>query len=337
VAGNVTSDLWIGAGEASGLERRASPITRGAQVGFFTDTTLCIGCKACEVACKQWNQLPDDGFVFTGMSYDNTGRLGASTWRHVAFVEHEAPLPGQGSPRDGAAAAAQPFAELFPAGQPGPTSLLREIAPSHVETPVPLGPTERALSRFSWLMMSDVCKHCERAGCLEACPTGAILRTEFGSVYVQPDVCNGCGYCISACPFGVVDRREDDGRAWKCTLCYDRLEGGMVPACAKACPTASIQFGELSDLRARARRRVEQLHARGVDQAYLYGEDASSQPGTEGLHAFFLLCAEPELYNLPPDPVVPTAKVVRSWWAMAAGVLSLAALAVGSVLSERRS
>ncbi len=271
------------------------------QYGFFTDTTLCIGCKACEVACKQWNQLPDDGFVFTGMSYDNTGHLGASTWRHVAFVERETPLP------------------------------------THIETPVAIGPTEQALSKFSWLMMSDVCKHCERAGCLEACPTGAILRTELGSVYIQPDICNGCGYCVSACPFGVVDRREDDGRAWKCTLCYDRQKGGMIPACAKACPTASIQFGELSDLRERARRRVEQLHGRGVEQAYLYGEDAASQPGTEGLHAFFLLCDRPEVYNLPPDPVVPTAKIVRSWWAMAAGVLSLAALAVGSALSARRA
>ncbi|HEX8907675.1 MAG TPA: 4Fe-4S dicluster domain-containing protein, partial [Anaeromyxobacteraceae bacterium] len=165
-------------------------------MGFFTDTTLCIGCKACEVACKQWNQLPDDGFLFTGMSYDNTGHLGASTWRHVAFVERPAALPGQGTPRDGAEAGAQAFGPLRPAGQPGTTSLLADfIAPSQIETPVPLGPTQQALSNFSWLMMSDVCKHCERAGCLEACPTGAIVRTEFGSVYVQPDVCNGCGYC----------------------------------------------------------------------------------------------------------------------------------------------
>ncbi|WP_242352573.1 MULTISPECIES: 4Fe-4S dicluster domain-containing protein [unclassified Anaeromyxobacter] len=308
------------------------------RMGFFTDTTLCIGCKACEVACKQWNQLPDDGFHFTGMSYDNTGMLGASTWRHVAFVERAAELPGQGSPRDGVEGGARAFGELFPAGQPGPTSLLgHDIQPTHLETPVALGPTERALGKFSWLMISDVCKHCERAGCLEACPTGAIVRTEFGSVYVQPDVCNGCGYCVSACPFGVVDRREEDGRAWKCTLCYDRLKGGMVPACAKACPTASIQFGELEDLRARAHRRVEQLHARGVAEAHLYGEDAASQPGTEGLHAFFLLCDRPEVYNLPPDPVVPTAKVVRSWRSMAAGVLSLAALAMGAVFSARRA
>ena len=274
------------------------------QKGFFTDTTLCIGCKACEVACKQWNQLPDDGFQWTAMSYDNTGHLGASTWRHVAFVERPEALPGQGSPRNALA-------------------------------PVPEAAIERADSQFSWLMMSDVCKHCARAGCLEACPTGAIIRTEFSSVYIQPDICNGCGYCISACPFGVVDRREDDGRAWKCTLCYDRLKDDMVPACAKSCPTASIQFGEVGELRARAAERVAQLHARGVKEAYLYGADEASQPGTEGLHAFFLLCDKPEVYNLPPDPVVPTKKIADSWWAMASGILGLGIVAIGAVLSAR--
>jgi formate dehydrogenase iron-sulfur subunit len=329
--GNASTDY-----ELSGTrgQREGAP---ARQIGFFTDTTLCIGCKACEVACKQWNQLPDDGFTLTGMSYDNTGHLGASTWRHVAFVERTEPLPGQGSPRDGADAGAQAFGPLRPAGQPGTTSLLADlVSPSRVETPVPLGPTARALSRFSWLMMSDVCKHCERAGCLEACPTGSIVRTEFGSVYVQPDVCNGCGYCVSACPFGVIDRREDDGRAWKCTLCYDRLRGGMVPACAKACPTASIQFGEIEELHARAEKRVAQLHARGVRQARLYGESAAAQPGTEGLRAFFLLCDQPEVYNLPPDPVVPTRKIADAWYAMAASVVGLAAICLGAVAGTRR-
>ena len=320
------------------LARERGAALARKQMGFFTDTTLCIGCKACEVACKQWNQLPDDGFLFTGMSYDNTGQLGASTWRHVAFVERPDRLPGQGSPRDGTGAGTLAFAPTRPAGQPGTTSLLADfIAPSHVESPVPLGPTQRALSNFAWLMMSDVCKHCERAGCLEACPTGSIVRTEFGSVYVQPDVCNGCGYCVSACPFGVIDRREDDGRAWKCTLCYDRLKDGMVPACAKACPTASIQFGEVEDLRRRAERRVEQLRARGVAEARLYGESAASQPGTGGLHAFFLLCDEPEVYNLPPDPAVPTKSITSAWYAMAASVVGLAALCVGAVVGARRT
>jgi formate dehydrogenase iron-sulfur subunit len=251
-------------------------------MGFFTDATACIGCKACEVACKQWNQLPDDGLSFAAMSYDNTRMLGAGTWRHVAFVER--------STDDGA---------------------------------------------FSWAMVSDVCKHCERAGCLEACPTGAIVRTEFGSVYVQPDVCNGCGYCVSACPFGVVDRLEDDGRAFKCTLCYDRLKGGLEPACAKACPTDSITFGPLDELRAKARARVEALHAQGESRAYLYGADPASQPGTEGLHAFFLLTEAPEVYNLPPAPVDPTKTAGEAWRAMGFAALGMAAAALGAVAAAR--
>ncbi|MEA2745885.1 MAG: formate dehydrogenase iron-sulfur subunit [Myxococcales bacterium] len=251
--------------------------------GFFTDTTVCIGCKACEVACKQWNQLPDDGFHFTGMSYDNTGALGATTWRHVAFFE-------------------------------------RTIE-----------------QKMTWGMMSDVCKHCARAGCLEACPTGAIIRTELGSVYVQPDVCNGCGYCISACPFGVVARSEEDGRAFKCTLCYDRLKEGMEPACAKACPTDSIVFGDVVDLVAMARARVATLHARGVEEAYLYGADAEDQPGTQGLHAFFLLTHEPEAYNLPPDPVVPTKHAAEAWWSAVAGAAGMTLLAIGAVAFGRRA
>jgi formate dehydrogenase iron-sulfur subunit len=252
--------------------------------GFFTDTTICIGCKACEVACKQWNQLPDDGFSFTGMSYDNTAALSATTWRHVAFIERPVPLSG-----------------------------LSE-------------------NNFSWLMMSDVCKHCQRAGCLEACPTGAIMRTEFDTVYVQPDVCNGCGYCVAACPFGVIDRQNEDGRAWKCTLCYDRLKDDLEPACAKACPTDSILFGDIQELQVRAKKRVEQLHERGATEAYLYGVDEASQPGTGGLNAFFLLVDRPEVYNLPPDPVAPTKKVGQSWASAAIGALGVAAIAVGSVL-----
>jgi formate dehydrogenase iron-sulfur subunit len=262
------------------------------QKGFFTDTTLCIGCKACEVACKQWNQLPDDGFRFTGMSYDHTGDLGASTWRHVAFIERPVPL------------SVQTLAEGM---------------------------------NFSWLMASDVCKHCQRAGCLEACPTGAIVRTEFDTVYVQPDVCNGCGYCVVACPFGVIDRREDDGRAWKCTLCYDRLADDMTPACAKACPTESIQYGDVEELRARAERRVRTLHERGLSEAYLYGVDAENQPGTGGLNAFFLLVDKPEVYNLPPDPVAPTLKGREAWASVALGALGVAAMALGAVLLGREA
>jgi len=174
-------------------------------------------------------------------------------------------------------------------------------------------------------MASDVCKHCTHAGCLDVCPTGALFRTEFGSVVVQSDICNGCGYCVSACPYGVIDRREDDGRAWKCTLCYDRLGDGLEPACAKACPTDSIQFGPLDELRERARERVAQLHSAGVAEARLYGADPDDGVGGDG--AFFLLLDEPEVYGLPPDPVVPTRDAGSMWRhaAVAAGAFLVAA------------
>jgi formate dehydrogenase iron-sulfur subunit len=176
---------------------------------------------------------------------------------------------------------------------------------------------------FRWLMSSDVCKHCTSAACLEVCPTGALFRTEFGTVVVQEDVCNGCGYCVTACPFGVIDRREEDGRAFKCTLCYDRLKDGMEPACAKACPTDSIQFGELDELRERARGRVQELRADGVVEARLYGADESD--GVGGFGAFFLLLDEPEVYRLPPDPVSTTRDLPDIWrrTALAAGALAV--------------
>jgi formate dehydrogenase iron-sulfur subunit len=299
--------------------RLGSELARHGEVaagpkGFFTDTTVCIGCKACEVACKQWNQLPDDGFNFTGTSYDNTGDLGSSTWRHVAFIEQPGKHPTTGR------------ADL--------SWFEGDDAPS---APVAFGPDPNGGGDFSWLMMSDVCKHCVHAGCLDVCPTGSIIRTEFESVYVQPDICNGCGMCVPACPFGVIDRREDDGRAWKCTLCYDRLHDGMEPACAKACPTDSIVFGDIDELRAIAEDRVDTLHDRGFESAYLYGADQASQPGTGGLNAFFLLTDAPEVYNLPPDPVVPTAKVGQSWRAAAWSGAAMVAGAVAAVVSAGRS
>jgi formate dehydrogenase iron-sulfur subunit len=249
-------------------------------MGFFTDTSVCIGCKACEVACKEWNAVPEDGIELTGMSYDNTGSLGASTWRHVAFVEQITP-PGQ--------------------------------------------------SR--WLMSSDVCKHCTEAACLDVCPTGALMRTEFGTVVVQDDVCNGCGYCVSACPFGVIDRRDSDGGAHKCTLCYDRIGDGLTPACAKACPTESIQFGPLDELRERAQVRLEDLHEAGVADARLYLNDP--QDGIGGAGAFFLLLDEPEAYGLPPDPVVTTRDLPRMWRHVATAAAALAAAALLSGLGRR--
>lgn len=281
--------------------------------GFFTDTSVCIGCKACEVACKEWNAVPEDGLELTGMSYDNTGALGASTWRHVAFVEQ--PVPPERR------------RETVDLGMPG-TSL--PGADSDV--------TER--TDFRWLMESDVCKHCTHAACLDVCPTGALFRTEFGTVVVQNDICNGCGYCIPACPYGVIDRRDGPtgdpavGLAQKCTLCYDRLSGGMEPACAKACPTDSIQFGDLDELRERADRRLAQLQDAGESTAQLYGRDEGD--GVGGTGAFFLLLDEPEVYGLPPDPVVTTRDLPGMWRQAAVAAATLLGGAVVAFAGRRK-
>ncbi|HEU4349713.1 MAG TPA: 4Fe-4S dicluster domain-containing protein [Actinoplanes sp.] len=295
------------------------------RVGFFTDTSVCIGCKACEVACKEWNLIPDDGFDLLGMSYDNTGQLGASTWRHVAFIEQELPVGGRPAP----------FAQT-----PTGPSATRPAAREPVDLGMPsfslpgAGTGAESRQEFRWLMASDVCKHCTHAGCLDVCPTGALFRTEFGSVVVQQDICNGCGYCVSACPYGVIDRRADDGRAWKCTLCYDRLHDGLEPACAKACPTKSIQFGPLDELRERAAARVGQLHEAGMTEARLYGEDPGDGVGGSG--AFFLLLDEPEVYGFPPDPVSTTRDLPTLWRAAALAAGTLAAAVAGAFLGGRR-
>jgi formate dehydrogenase iron-sulfur subunit len=254
------------------------------RMGFFTDTSVCIGCKACEVACKEWNGVPDDGLNLLGMSFDNTGSLNANTWRHVAFIEQSVSAPHGGDVR--------------------------------------------------WLMASDVCKHCTHAACLDVCPTGALFRTEFGTVVVQEDICNGCGYCIPACPYGVIDQRRDDGRAWKCTMCYDRVGDGLMPACATACPTQSIQYGPLDELRDRAAQRVERLHETGVPEARLYGNDPNDGVGGDG--AFFLLLDEPEVYGLPPDPVVTTRDLPAMWRRAGLAALTMAA-AVGAAFLGRAS
>ena len=291
--------------------------------GFFTDTSVCIGCKACEVACKEWNMVPEDGLNFLASSFDNTGRLSADTWRHVAFIEQREPLgyqdSGVGRPaRDGG-------------DGPGPVDL---GMPSFDLPGQRTGEHDEGdPGNFRWLMSSDVCKHCTSAACLDVCPTGALFRTEFDTVVVQEDICNGCGYCVPACPYGVIDRREVDGRAWKCTLCYDRLGEGMEPACAKACPTDSIQFGDVDELRERAQRRVEDLHEAGVSSARLYGEDPDN--GVDGAGAFFLLLDEPEVYGLPPDPVVTTRDLPSMWRHAGAAALVLLAGATAAFAGRR--
>jgi formate dehydrogenase iron-sulfur subunit len=250
-------------------------------MGFYTDTTVCIGCKACEVACKEWNQLPainGGQNTLSGESYDNTRRLDGEHWRHVKFVEQFSP--------------------------------------------------DRQEAR--WLMMSDVCKHCVQAGCLEVCPTGAIVRTEFDTVVIQADVCNGCRNCIAACPFDVIDINPVTKTAQKCTLCYDRMKVGMTPACAQACPTASIQFGPIDELKGRAATRLQQLHSQGVAQAHLYGADESM---LGGLNSFYLLVDKPEVYGLPAEPKLPTRNL---WPSSALSAASAAVVGLIGLLSFRK-
>ncbi|WP_438862093.1 4Fe-4S dicluster domain-containing protein [Paractinoplanes aksuensis] len=379
------------------------------RMGFFTDTSVCIGCKACEVACKTWNAVPDDGFDLLGQSYDNTGGLTANSWRHVAFIEQPRSSSGAATDTPGAFAGLPVGPSSVPAtnvvgartsvdtgtapGIPPAVDALAAAATAGSEflgaapsggcgsgssggcacssgagasassgagasaagisgAGVPAGgvsqgsqflgmpmsdlpgrTTAAPRSDFRWLMMSNVCKHCTHAGCLDVCPTGALFRTEFGTVVVQDDICNGCGYCISGCPYGVIDRREDDGRAWKCTLCYDRIGDGLMPACATACPTESIQYGELDELRERAALRLESLQSQGVAEARLYGHDPSDGVGGDG--AFFLLLDEPEVYGLPPDPHVPTRDVVSMWKKAGLAALTMAATAVVAFAGRR--
>ena len=259
-------------------------------VGFFTDITVCIGCKACQVACHQWNDLPAwtaeqpaDGRVslpvLSGASYDNTRSLSAVNWRHVKFIEQFSPDAGR--------------------------------------------------SEAAWLMMSDVCKHCAHAPCLEVCPTGAIVRTEFDTVYIQEPACNGCRDCVAACPFGVIHMSATRGIAQKCTFCYDRLKHGLPPACAQACPTQSIKFGPLHQLQQEAHQRLAQLRRQGVTDARLYGADGEV---LGGLNAFYLLRGAPEVYGLPSDPKLPSTTVPRStFWAALTGI----AVALGALFKFR--
>jgi formate dehydrogenase iron-sulfur subunit len=266
----------------------ATQIKPGEAYGFFTDTSVCIGCKACEVACKEWNQLQDnpDELGFLGKSLDNTGELNGANWRHVKFIDN---VPDQ------------------------------TIAEGNGK---------------AFLLMSDVCKHCQHASCLEVCPTGAIIRTEFDTVFIQEDVCNGCRDCIAACPYDVIDIDEERDVARKCTLCYDRLQGGMEPACAKACPTESIQFGPLDELRKRAKKREAKLHAQGLKEANLYGHDDKVYGG---LNAFFLLMDKPEAYNLPnaANAVLPSRNNIGGYLGGAVTAV-LGLLGTVIALRERR-
>jgi formate dehydrogenase iron-sulfur subunit len=359
--------------------------TQHHRKGFFTDTSICIGCKACEVACKEWNHNPQDGtFELLESSYDNTGSLGANTWRHVAFIEQDADrieqaresgrkLVNLGMPKvrprteessDGGSLDGALGAAAEGRGSAGlPTTPEMDVdllAPGALEPTDPddftgVDTTPPDTADFRWLMSSDVCKHCTHAGCLDVCPTGALFRTEFDTVVVQNDVCNGCGTCVAGCPFGVIERRDDGtintptdredrkaadmdvpdaGTANKCTLCYDRLVDGQEPACAQTCPTQSIKFGDHEDMVDQAHDRVAELHAKGLTEARLYG--ANPNDGVGGIGSVFLILDEPEVYGLPPDPRVPTKDLPGMFAHAGAAALGMVAAAGLAFLGSRR-
>jgi formate dehydrogenase iron-sulfur subunit len=241
---------------------------------ILVDTSKCIGCRGCQVACKQWHGLPAEATQFRG-TYENPPDLSAHTWRKVRFIEATG---GDG--------------------------------------------------RLRWRFISDACKHCADASCLAVCPTGALSRRPWGAVDLNQEACNGCRYCVAACPFGVVTFNEATGRVDKCTLCPDRVEAGLEPACVATCPTGALTFGDREAVLDRARKRIAALAARGANGARIYGERELS-----GLHAVYVLQDRPEVYGLPEAPRFATASVLP---ASLTSVLASLVVGVGALVAFRR-
>lgn len=272
------------------LFKRRDPLPAQTEMAFFTDTSICSGCKSCEIACKQWNMLKTTDIQWSGNSYDNTRDLSSENWRHVKFIER--------------------FSEVNETDRTAPTSmdgLLHEP------------------KQGQWLFMADHCKHCQESPCHEACPTGAIIRNEFGGIYYQTDICMGCRMYVAACPFGVPEVSKETGHSMKCAECYDRLRDGLEPACATACTTGAIQFGPREEMVERARARLAVLHEQGFEKANLYGVDPFQD--YKPLNSFYLLMDEPAVYGLPAQPKLPVSFMIGDY-AKAIGMLAIAAITI---------
>jgi formate dehydrogenase iron-sulfur subunit len=253
------------------------PEVRGAYTGTVAkliDTTKCIGCKACQVACMEWNDLRDDVGTNFG-SYQNPADLSDRSWTLMRFSEYENPK-----------------------------------------------------GDLEWLIRKDGCMHCADPGCLKACPSpGAIVQYSNGIVDFQEENCIGCGYCVTACPFDIPRISKRDNKAYKCTLCSDRVAVGMEPACIKACPTGALVFGTKEDMQEHAAERIEDLKSRGFEKAGLY-----DPPGVGGTHVMYVLhhADQPGLYaGLVADPHI--SLLVRVWKGrtkpLALAIMALTALA----------
>src|ERR1700719_5355237 len=248
------------------------PEARGAytgQVAKLIDTTKCIGCKACQVACMEWNDLRDEIGTCTG-HYDNPHDLSESSWTLMRFAEYENPK-----------------------------------------------------GDLEWVIRKDGCMHCEDPGCLKACPSpGAIVQYANGIVDFISENCIGCGYCVRGCPFNIPRISQVDNKAYKCTLCSDRIAVGQGPACAKACPTHAITFGTKEEMNKHAADRIKDLKSRGFANAGLY-----DPPGVGGTHVMYVLhhADKPEIYaNLPANPRI--SPIVELWKGTATKYLGLAAM-----------
>jgi formate dehydrogenase iron-sulfur subunit len=263
------------------VTRRSASITpapsvrQSLEVAKLIDVSRCIGCKACQVACMEWNDVRDDVGVNHGV-YDNPIDLTDRTWTVMRFYEEV--LPDKG---------------------------------------------------LQWLIVKDGCLHCADPGCLRACPApGAIVQLANGIVDFQQDQCIGCGYCQSGCPFNIPRYSLKDDKAYKCTLCSDRVAVGLEPACIKACPTQALTFGAKEDMRDLAAERIGELKERGFEQASIY-----DPAGVGGTHVMYVLPhGDPALYRLPRKPEVsPLVELWRGGVAKTLGVLTMIAVVVGGI------
>jgi formate dehydrogenase iron-sulfur subunit len=243
------------------IRRSASTITppakRQTEVAKLIDVSKCIGCKACQTACLEWNQLTEEVGVNVGV-YDNPHDLTPNSWTLMRYTEYENPESGN----------------------------------------------------LEWLIRKDGCMHCEDPGCLKACPApGAIVQYSNGIVDFIHENCIGCGYCVKGCPFNIPRISKGDQKAYKCSLCSDRVAVGQGPACQKACPTQAIVFGTKDEMKGWAEKRIADLKSRGFDKAGLY-----DPPGVQGTHVMYVLhhADKPQLYaGLPQNPRI--SPLVEAW------------------------
>ncbi|BDD95024.1 formate dehydrogenase-O iron-sulfur subunit [Pandoraea sp. NE5] len=250
-----------------------SPSVRESHTGDVAkliDTSKCIGCKACQTACMEWNDLRDEVGTNVGV-YDNPADLTADSWTLMRFTEYENPK-----------------------------------------------------GDLEWLIRKDGCMHCEDPGCLKACPSpGAIVQYANGIVDFHEEACIGCGYCITGCPFNIPRISQKDHKAYKCTLCSDRVSVGLEPACVKTCPTGAILFGTKDAMNDQAAERIEDLKSRGFENAGLY-----DPAGVGGTHVMYVLhhADKPSLYHGLPDN--PRISPMVTLWKGIAKPLGVAAMAL---------